>query len=499
WSAAKTVDAFHNGALGVAAADFDADGDLDIVATQSKDGGKVTWYANDDGAGGSFTAHDLTSAFDGAAGVAVADLDRNGTADIVAAAATANDVAFFPNRGGQFRLETANTSPVALGNSVTDDVLSFVADHNGLVGEQDGELTSIEILFEELAGDPLTSGEANQVVENLFLYLDDGAGASPGTWDGADTLVATVANLTLDADGVQSIPLVADDPNVRLVQGSTETYFVVVETTATYTSAGLTFLRLTHLTESSSTANDQVNDTPLRLEGDPNVVSNDFEVNTTGATEADLVLVSITDSPDPVSPGANLTYTITVGNNGPWPALDVTVDSTLSVDTTFVSTNGCTNDPSGNPTCSLGSISPGGQKSFDLTVAVSGGASGSLTYMATADTATTQISTGDESGSEATTVTGLGDVRVEKSSIFADTNTADFAPGESVRYSIRVWNNGPGDDPSVTVVDTFPADVMGVTWSCTASGGAGCPVSGAGNLNESVSLPDGSSALFLAT
>jgi uncharacterized repeat protein (TIGR01451 family) len=51
--------------------------------------------------------------------------------------------------------------------------------------------------------------------------------------------------------------------------------------------------------------------------------------------------VGITQSaaPDPVTSGANLTYTLTVTNNGPDPALSFTMTDLLPLETTFVSCN----------------------------------------------------------------------------------------------------------------------------------------------------------------
>src|SRR6185437_3618522 len=51
---------------------------------------------------------------------------------------------------------------------------------------------------------------------------------------------------------------------------------------------------------------------------------------------ADLAITK-TDSPDPVTTGSDLTYTVTVTNNGPDTATSVTVTDNLPAETTFVS------------------------------------------------------------------------------------------------------------------------------------------------------------------
>ena len=51
---------------------------------------------------------------------------------------------------------------------------------------------------------------------------------------------------------------------------------------------------------------------------------------------ADLSITKV-DSPDPVNTGANLTYTITVTNNGPDAAANASWSDTLPAGTSFVS------------------------------------------------------------------------------------------------------------------------------------------------------------------
>ena len=72
--------------------------------------------------------------------------------------------------------------------------------------------------------------------------------------------------------------------------------------------------------------------------------------------------VTKTDAPDPVTLGANLTYTITVRNNGPNAATGVTMTDTLPDDVTFVSaasTRGSCTQAAGIVTCDLGVLADG--------------------------------------------------------------------------------------------------------------------------------------------
>src|SRR5262249_21574938 len=61
-----------------------------------------------------------------------------------------------------------------------------------------------------------------------------------------------------------------------------------------------------------------------------------FTATTTVTTQADLA-VTKADTPDPVTAGNNLTYTISVTNNGPSDSQGVSVTDAIPANTTFVS------------------------------------------------------------------------------------------------------------------------------------------------------------------
>jgi hypothetical protein len=80
----------------------------------------------------------------------------------------------------------------------------------------------------------------------------------------------------MDAGGVQTVAFADNDPDVRLSPGSfavPRIYFVVVEMTATASFQTPNRFRLTHLTESSSKAEDAGFEIPLTLEFSANVSS----------------------------------------------------------------------------------------------------------------------------------------------------------------------------------------------------------------------------------
>jgi CSLREA domain-containing protein/uncharacterized repeat protein (TIGR01451 family) len=72
--------------------------------------------------------------------------------------------------------------------------------------------------------------------------------------------------------------------------------------------------------------------------------------------------------------------------------------------------------------------------------------------------------------------------------------------GAQNTYTIVAKNNGPSYVTGATVKDTFPSIFTGVTYSATETGGAtGFTISGTGNINNTVTMPPGSSITYKAT
>jgi uncharacterized repeat protein (TIGR01451 family) len=119
------------------------------------------------------------------------------------------------------------------------------------------------------------------------------------------------------------------------------------------------------------------------------------------AEQADLE-ISKADSPDPVTVGDNLTYTITVTNNGPDAAANVVVTDTLPSGVTFVSASpGCVH-AAGVVTCNLGNIPAGG--SVTITIVVTVTAPGTISNTATVTSDTLDPNTANNSDAEPTEV-----------------------------------------------------------------------------------------------
>ena len=80
-----------------------------------------------------------------------------------------------------------------------------------------------------------------------------------------------------------------------------------------------------------------------------------------------------------------------------------------------------------------------------------------------------------------------------------DGKTAAVA-GATNTYTIVVSNDGPSYVTGAVLKDTFPTTLTGITFTATQTGGAtGFPLSGSGNINNTLTLPPGSAVTYKAT
>jgi uncharacterized repeat protein (TIGR01451 family) len=207
--------------------------------------------------------------------------------------------------------------------------------------------------------------------------------------------------------------------------------------------------------------------------------------------DADLS-ISKTDSPDPVTAGQNLTYTVTVTNNGPNTASGVTVSDTLPGNVALVSATPSQGSCSGTTTvsCSLGTIDNGGSATVTIVVTVSSEATGPISNTASASANEPDPSTPNQATATTTVipVTPAGaDLSVDK------TDSPDpVLQNQELTYTVTVHNGGPAQATGVTLTDTLPAGVVFVSVSpdtptCTqASGTVTCNLGSIDNGSDSV-------------
>ena len=193
----------------------------------------------------------------------------------------------------------------------------------------------------------------------------------------------------------------------------------------------------------------------------------------TAFASADLSVTKV-DSPDPVNTGSNLTYTISVNNNGPDAAANASWTDTLPPGTTFVALSSpggwsCTTPDAGDTgtvSCSNPSFAVGSSV-FTLTVAVAPtvAAGTTLSNTATATSSTPDGNPGNESGTATTTVLSPATVTGNKS------RSGGSAPGSTLSYLIILSNSSNSDqqdNPGNEFTDVLPADLTLVAASASA-------------------------------
>ncbi|MCX7020674.1 MAG: VCBS repeat-containing protein, partial [bacterium] len=99
WTKTLVDDTFQGGRF-VRAADLDGDGDLDIIATGAPPfSGRLAWWSNDDGVGGSWTYHSIAS-YSNAWEVSAADVDGDTDLDIICASGSNDSMTWWSNNDG---------------------------------------------------------------------------------------------------------------------------------------------------------------------------------------------------------------------------------------------------------------------------------------------------------------------------------------------------------------------------------------------------------------
>ena len=187
-------------------------------------------------------------------------------------------------------------------------------------------------------------------------------------------------------------------------------------------------------------------------------------------------------APEAVLQSAEFDYTLTVTNDGPDAAQDVSVVDELPAGVQFVSASPGCSYVAPTVTCALGAIADGGSATATITVlAVDAGT--------VENTASVSSPTGDptpenEDGADVT-VEPVADVVVDKD------GPANVAAGGLATYTITARNDGPSTASGVVLRDTLPA---GMTFDAAGSD-AGWTETDPGVYELTIaSLADGASA-----
>ncbi len=225
------------------------------------------------------------------------------------------------------------------------------------------------------------------------------------------------------------------------------------------------------------------------------VGGNNSETEDTAYITPDANLgVTASDSPDPVTPGNNITYSGSVTNAGPDTATSTTLTIPLDGNLRFQSLTGPTGFTCGTPavgangtiTCTNASFVNGGNASFTLVVQVDpallSGADGTINqnFVIGSNNVTDPTPTNNTVTVMTTYQTPDADLSVTNADSPDPVN-----PGGTITYAQTITNGGPDTATNVTFSQTLPPSVgfqllsSPVGWSCTtpavgASGAINC-------------------------
>ena len=177
---------------------------------------------------------------------------------------------------------------------------------------------------------------------------------------------------------------------------------------------------------------------------------------------SDLAVAIIRDATGSVNAGDQVTYVVTVTNNGPDVANNIIMTSTLPAGATFISAPGC-NENNGIVECSLVSLAssaPGNSTSFDIVIAAP--------VVAGASTNTVMVSSIDKDSVGTNNTASLDFDVIPVADVSVSISAPQYvASGRSILYEVMVTNNGPSVANTVVVESTLP---VGVTFNSAADG-----------------------------
>jgi len=302
------------------------------------------------------------------------------------------------------------------------------------------------------------------------------AGITSATW----TCAASAGSSCGAANGVGSI-----NTTVNLLPGGTATYTLIAQVSPNATGI-LTNTAL--VTAPQGTI-------------DPNT-SNNTATDSDPLTPQGNLSITKTNGVTTVNTGGTTTYTIVATNSGPSGVTGATVTDNISpfltnaTWTCVASAGSSCGAPNGSG--SIGTtvnLIPGGTATFTLTGTIAASATGNLvnTVTITPPNNFTDTNPADNSATDTDTVTEIADLSILKTNF-----VSQLAPGGQTQYTILVTNLGPSNANNAAVVDTPPASLTNVSWTCVASAGSTCAVTnGTGAINTTVSLLSGGTATFL--
>ncbi|WP_117171958.1 T9SS type B sorting domain-containing protein, partial [Lutibacter oceani] len=209
--------------------------------------------------------------------------------------------------------------------------------------------------------------------------------------------------------------------------------------------------------EALVTAEGTINQTPIRNIADH--VQDQIDLTSPSISYADIVVtasdletIKVVDIAEPFE-NDTIIYTITVTNNGPSDATNVSLTDLLPTGVTYITDDIGDDFNSGSGIWTIGTILEGTSATINITASVDVGTAGeTITNSTTAATSDQTDPTTDGDVLDATiTVENYSDIVLTKAVDNATPNV-----GDTVTYTVTVKNNGPAKVTGLVVTDVLP-------------------------------------------
>ncbi len=207
-------------------------------------------------------------------------------------------------------------------------------------------------------------------------------------------------------------------------------------------------------------------------------------------TAPDIEVVSKTVSNATPNTGSNVTFTITVRNNG-GPAANVIVNDLLPAGYQYVSSTpsvGTYNSTTGD--WSVGNLTNATNVTLQVVAKVLGDKLASE-YRNTAST----NHTGDSNTSNDSKFVNVTPIPTADLAVTNTDGKTTYTPGTTNTYTFTITNNGASNAPGSTITNTLPTGVTG-TWTAVYTGGATGTASGSGSISETADIPSGGTITY---
>ncbi|MGH9554373.1 MAG: DUF11 domain-containing protein [Terriglobales bacterium] len=382
---------------------------------------------------------------------------------------------------GAVLTQIGSSSPTQ--GSCDDSVFPTISCNLGSLAPAASAMVTIQVssTFQDLITNTATAGFANDLdfSNNTAIETTDAVVAADLTVTKVDDADPVAVNATVtytlvvtNAGGLQADNVTLSDTfsgattgnaNAMTTQGTCNVagFPMITCDLGTLAAAAFATITITVQAQAAGIITNTASVTTSSLE--PNTANN-MDVETTAVGSADVAMISKTDSADPVNAGSNFTYTISVVNNGPDQADNVTVTDTLPAGVTYVSdTGGCNTVALPTIACNLGSLAVTASAMFNVTVTAG---AGGQTVNNTASVTSSQADP-DNTNNSASQTTTIVDANLAVNKL---ATPEPVLVGTNLTYTITITNNGPDGATNVVLNETLDAAVAFV--SALASQGA---------------------------